>query len=250
VRDDAGNGVEKSSAGVLRRLITALLWDMRLQVRNGFYAATVFVLLVWAAVSMWLPPADLRWVLPALVMGNLILNTFYFMAGLVLLENDEGSLQARLVTPLTRSEYLAAKVVSLSALALAENVLIVVLLHGLGFSFIVMTAAILLASLLYVLLGFIAVVRYDSINTFLMPSVLYTTAMQIPLFAWLAQWQHPVLYLHPFQAPLVLADAALGGSVPAGAAFGVVMTGVWLTVLLFTARSAFSRLRVRLAVAA
>jgi fluoroquinolone transport system permease protein len=244
VRGDAG------SARMLRRLSTALLWDIRLQVRNGFYAATVFVLLVWAAVSMWLPPADLRWLLPALVMGNLILNTFYFMAALVLLENDEGSLQARLVTPLTRSEYLAAKVISLSALALVENVLIVLLLHGSGFSLVAMTAAILVASVLYVLLGFIAVARYDSINTFLMPSVLYTTSMQIPLFAWFAQWQHPMLYLHPFQVPLVLADMALGGGVPAGATFGVVMTGVWLAVLLLAARSAFWRLRVRLAVAA
>jgi fluoroquinolone transport system permease protein len=250
VRGDASSIPDASSAAVLRRLRVALLWDVRLQVRNGFYAATAFVLLIWASIALWLPPVDLRWLLPPLVLGNLILNTFYFMAALVLLENEERSLQARIVTPLRRAEYLAAKIISLSALALAENLLIVALLHGTGFSLWVMTAAILLASVQYALLGFIAVVRYDSINTFMMPSVLYTLAAQIPLIAWLAQWQHPILYLHPFQTALILGDMALGGSAPPGAAFGVVTSVAWLVALLLGARAAFSRLRIRLAVAA
>jgi fluoroquinolone transport system permease protein len=234
----------------MRRLRSALLWDVRLQVRNGFYTATAGVLLVWAAVATWLPPVDLRWLLPALILGNLVMNTFYFMAALVLLENDEGSLQARMVTPLTRAEYLAAKLASLSVLALAENLLIVVLLHGTGFALPAMTAAILLACVQYTLLGFIAVARYDSLNTFLMPSVVYSSAAQIPLIAWVAQWQHPVLYLHPLQAPLVLGDFALRGTAPPGALFGVLLGIAWTAVLLIGARSAFARLRMRLTTAA
>ncbi|MBR9990063.1 MAG: ABC transporter permease, partial [Gemmatimonadetes bacterium] len=77
---------------MMRRLRATLLCDVRLQLRNGFYYATAFMLLVWALILAWLPAADLRWILPPLVLGNLVINTFYFLAALVLLEHDEGSL--------------------------------------------------------------------------------------------------------------------------------------------------------------
>jgi hypothetical protein len=96
---------------------------------------------------------------------------FYFLAALVLLERDEGSLQARRVTPLRQHEYLGSKLMTLTALALAENLIIVVLFHGTGFRWLLMSGAIVVASALLALLGVIAVARHDSINTFLMPSV-------------------------------------------------------------------------------
>jgi fluoroquinolone transport system permease protein len=238
------------SADMLRRLRSALLWDVRLQIRNGFYTATAVVLAVWVVIALWLPPVDLRWLLPALISGNLVLNTFYFMAALVLLENDEGSLQARTVTPLRRGEYLAAKLISLSALALAENLLIVLLLHGTSFSLPVMSVAIIIAAVHYTLIGFIAVARYDSLNTFLMPSILYSSAAQLPLIAWLVQWRHPLLYLHPLHAPIVISDIALSGGAPTTVGFGVVISILWLAVLLAGARLAFARLHMRLTVAA
>jgi len=238
------------STDAIRRMRSSLLWDVRLQLRNGFYTATAVVLGVWAVIAVWLPPVDLRWLLPALVSGNLVINTFFFMAALVLLENEEGSLQARTVTPLRRGEYLAAKLISLGALALAENLLIVVLLHGTGFSLLAMATAILLASVHYTLIGFIAVARYDSLNTFLMPSILYSAAAQIPLIAWLLQWRHPLLYLHPLHAPLVISDIALRGGALFTVAFAVVISVAWTAVLLAGAQIAFVRLNMRLTVAA
>ena len=50
-----------------------------------------------------------------MIMGNLVIGTFYFMGGLVLLEKDEGSLEARVTTPLKPTEYLSAKVLTLTS---------------------------------------------------------------------------------------------------------------------------------------
>jgi fluoroquinolone transport system permease protein len=84
----------------MKRLLATVRCDAQLQLRNGFYYATAFVVLIWSLVLLRLPDLDFGWLLPALVAGNLLLNTFYFVGGLVLLEKDEGTLEARTVTPL------------------------------------------------------------------------------------------------------------------------------------------------------
>ena len=192
----------------MKRLLATMHCDALLQVRNGFYSATAFVVLIWSLVLFQLPDLDFGWLLPALVAGNLLLNTFYFVGGLVLLEKDEGTLEARTVTPLRTREYLAAKGITLTLLALVENLIIVALFRGFRFDLLPLVAGIVLASGIYVLAGFIAVVRYGSINEFLMPSVVYTSLLTFPLLPYLGQWEHGLLYLHPLQAPLVMLRAA------------------------------------------
>lgn len=225
----------------MRRLTATLRCDFRLQLRNGFYHATAFILVVWALILLWLPDSDLRWLLPPLVLGNLVINTFYFIAALVLLERDEGSLQARRVTPLRQHEYIGSKLITLTALALAENLLIVVLFHGTGFNWLLMGGAIVIASALLALLGVIAVAPHDSINTFLMPSVLYTAFAQLPLVGYLGGVTHPVLRLHPLQPPLLLAEGAFRPLGAAELAYGVGAGATWCAVLFVLAGAAFAR---------
>ena len=64
-----------------------------LQLRNGFYYAVAFVLACWFLLLTRLPPLDWGYVLPAVIFGNLVMVNFYFVAGLVLLEKDEGTLE-------------------------------------------------------------------------------------------------------------------------------------------------------------
>ena len=63
--------------------------------------------------------------LPAVVFGNLVAVNFYFMAGLILLGKGEGTLEAQVVTPLAYWEYLVSKTVTLAALSLVEQFVIV-----------------------------------------------------------------------------------------------------------------------------
>ena len=83
----------------MRRLAAALACDARLQYRNGFYAAAAFVAVALVLLLRWVPQGYLGWLMPALVLTNMQVNTFYFVGGLVLLEKGEGSLEALVVTP-------------------------------------------------------------------------------------------------------------------------------------------------------
>jgi fluoroquinolone transport system permease protein len=189
-----------------KRLLSSLRWEVVLQFRNGFYYATGFILAFWVLLYTQLPRLDLTPVLPGLLVGNLLVTTFYFMAGLVMLEKGEGSLEARVVTPLSSGEYVLVKVLALSVLVLGENLVITALFSRLHFMPLPVALGLLLGGALFSLTGFLAVVRYNSINEFLLPSMPYTVLLMLPLLEFFGVLRSPFFYLHPVQATLVLLE--------------------------------------------
>ena len=225
----------------MRRLAANLRLDFRLQVRNGFYHAVAFVLVCWFVALAFLPAVDWAYVLPVFVFGNLLMVNFYFIAGLFLLERAEGTLAAQAVTPLSGWEYLSSKALTLAALSVVEQVVIVWSAHGAGFSAAPLLGGVLLASFLYALVGFLAVARYRTINEYLMPSVLYTLVLALPAFGYLGIWDSWVLYLHPFSAPIVLLAGAFGPIPDWQWAYGVLFGLAWVGLLLVACRRVFDR---------
>ncbi len=215
----------------MSRFAATLRADLLLQARNGFYAATAFVTAIWALLLIGAGGLDLRWLLPPMLLGNLLLGTFYFIAGLVLLERAEGSLAARAVTPLRSGEYLAAKVLSLSALALAETLALTPLMAGWRFLALPLVAGVLLGAAVYCLAGFVAVSRYRAVNEYLLPSTLYVTLLWLPLLAYTAQWRPWPLLLHPLAGPLALVEAAFAPAAPATLLYGLGASALWVAVL-------------------
>lgn len=226
---------------VTRRLFATLRCDMRLQMRNGFYYVTLFVLGFWALLVTQMPALNLNWLMPMIVLGNMVINTFYFIAALVLLEKGEGSLQSQVVTPLRPWEYLACKVLSLSALTLAENLILVLLFAGFSFHPLPLLLGMLCGAALFSLAGFIVVARYESINEFLMPSVGYTILLMLPLLAYMGNWQHWILYLHPLQAPLVLLQSAFQPLSRWEVLYGIVYSLGWILIAGKISLDAFAR---------
>ena len=225
----------------MSRLVATLGCDIRLQLRNGFYWVVAFLLVVILVLITQLP--DLPWavVLPPFLLGNLVTATFFFMAGLVLLEKGEGTLEAQIVTPLRVGEYLASKVFTLTALSLVENLLIVVIAGGLDFSPVPLLLGIVLASILYCLAGFGAAARYESINELLFPTIVWVSVFALPIIDYAGLWSSWLMYLHPFQAPLVLLK---GGFVPLAAwewAYGIGWSAIWIGLGLRWSSRAFQR---------
>lgn len=222
-------------------LAATIACDVRLQLRNGFYYAVTFLLVVILVVVRLLPELEWRPVLPPLVLGNLSLATFFFIAGLVLLEKGEGTLEAQIVTPLTANGYLASKILTLSVLSLAENSLIVMITAGLDFSPLPLVLGIALASALYCLAGFIAVVRYDSINELLFPTMVWVGLFSLPILHYVGLWTSPLMYLHPFQAPLVLLEGAFHPLARWQWLYGIGYSTLWIGAAFAWSARAFRR---------
>lgn len=225
----------------MTRLLAAMACDVRLQYRNGFYAAAAFVAVLLVALLRWMPDEIWAWLLPPLVLFNMQINTFYFIAGLVLLEKAEGSLEALVVSPLRRWEYLTSKVLTLALLSLVEAAAFVVLSHGARFNAFWLAAGVLMAAGMLCTYGFLVVARYDSINEYLFPSVLYTAILALPLLDYFDVWPGPWVYFHPVQAPLVLLEAAFGTVPGWEIAYAALYGGLWVGVLGVLAVRAFER---------
>jgi fluoroquinolone transport system permease protein len=225
----------------MRRLFTTMRCDVISQARYGFYIATAFVLVVCAVAISRLPALNLRWLLPPFVLGNLLMTAFYFIGGLILLEKSEGVLDAQAVTPLRTWEYLASKICTLTLLGLIENLVFVILFVGFRFSLPQFSAGVLLTSALYCLAGVMVVVRYDSINQYLMPSALYTALLSAPLAPYFIGWDHWLLYLHPVHAALLLTQSAFQTAPGWLIAYGILYPTLWIGLLATFSLHAFQR---------
>lgn len=225
----------------MSRLAATIRCDVRLQFRNGFYWAVAFLLTILLVVIAQLPAFDWRPVLPALILGNLVTATFYFMAGLVLLERGEGTLEAQIVTPLRVEEYLGSKLVTLTALSIVENVIIALITVGTVFRPLPLVLGIVLASCLYCLAAFPAAVRYGSINELLFPTMLWTLLFALPIVQYAGVWHTPLMYLHPFQAPLVILRGAVAELPPWEWVYGIAWGMLWIGIAFVWCRRAFRR---------
>jgi fluoroquinolone transport system permease protein len=224
-----------------KRLYNTMLWDVRLQFRNGFYYATLVVAVVSTVLLRQLPQDTLAWVLPIFVLGNLLMNGFYFVSGLVLLEKGEGTMEAQIVTPLRSQEYLFAKVATLTLLSLLENLFIVVLTYGFGPLLLKVLVGLALAAPLYVLFGFMVVVRYDAVNEFLLPSIVYASVLSLPMITYLGLDLSWFIFLHPLQGSLLWLTAAFQ-PIPAWQLVLSLLYGlVWIGLAAYLARRAFYR---------
>jgi fluoroquinolone transport system permease protein len=234
----------------MKRLVTAIRLDVRLQLRYGLYAVTAVVVAVWA-IALWLFAEALRphaaMLVPVFIAGNLLMTTFYFVAALVLFEKGEGSLSAIATTPLSDSEYLLSKVLSLTALALVESLVIVALLTGAETRWGLLLPASALLAAIYTMLGFIAIVRHDSINEFLIPSLGYVFALVFPLVGQFGLVDTIFFLPHPMEMALVLMRGAYSPEPPWKIAIALAGLVGWFVATFLWARNRFDRFVVRTA---
>ena len=194
------------------RLLNTLKNDILLQFRQGFYYATAFLLLVWLG-TLSLLPANMSAVAPAVLLTNMVVTTFFFVGGLVLLEKGQRVLEGLIVSPLRPEEYLISKIASLGLIAVVESLIIVI--GGLLLGFLVgpinwfwLTLGLIVDAIVFTLLGFLMIVRYDSINEFMMPAALVIALFELPAIVYFGFPESILFYILPTQGPLLLLQQA------------------------------------------
>ena len=228
----------------MRRLLSTMRADVRLQLRNGFYYAAALVIVIWVVILRQFPQLNFSLLLPAIVFSNLTIGTYYFFGGLVLLEKGEGTLEAQVVTPLRTGEYLASKVITLTGLAVVESLLIVGLAVGFDFALVTFVVGVSLAAAVYALLGFVAVAPYDSINQYLFPSFFYTLVLSIPLLPYFGVVNGALFYLHPLQGSLVVIQAAFQPVAGWALVYGLAFSALCIGLAFAASRHVFHRFMI------
>jgi fluoroquinolone transport system permease protein len=225
----------------MKRLMTALAFDLRVQQRYGFLVASLFSILVWVAVLLAFPMATRRTLAPAIVYLDLALVGFYFISGLVLYEKSEATIYALAITPLRFFEYLASKLITLTLLAVAISLLLILLTVGLSVNVLLAILGTALMALIALLVGFIAVTPFSSFSSYLIPSQLPALVLYLPILAFFGLLDSPIFYALPTYGALLLLRGAFESVEVWQVAYALLYGGLWIGILLFAARRVFNR---------
>ena len=132
-----------------------------------------------------------------------------FVAGMVIFEKDEGTLDAQIVTPLRVNEYLTAKTLSLLIVVLMESAIVLFIGYGFtGYNPVLLLLGLVALSLGLTLAGFVQVSRYDSVTDFIVYAMPVILVSQLPLLDCTGMAPSPVWYVIPTMGPLLLLTAA------------------------------------------
>ena len=233
----------------MRRLLTAVRTDVRVQLRNNLYAIGIGVGTLIAAALAWLvSPSLLPSVVPALLLIVTGGSTLVYVGGMILLEKEQGTLNANIVSPLRPAEYLRSKVITLSALATLESAVMVggaMLIMGLSAplrlpNIPLMLAGIISIGVVYTLFGIILVVRFDRITDFLVPMAGVAAILQLPFLYFLGWVKHPILLAVPTSAPTMFIHGAYQGLVSWEWLYAVGYTLALIVVLMIWVQRAFA----------
>lgn len=200
-----------------------LAWDVRLQFRYGFYAVYALLTVIFIIGLRAIGPELRTDAAVLLIATDPTLLGFYFIAALVLFEKEEGVLAALVTSPLGNRGYLASKTISLSLLAVVVAIVVAVLGHGSTSTpgLVVLIVGVALSASLFILIGFVAVARFDSINEYFISAVGWGTILVLPLFGYVGFVETWLFYLLPTQSTLILIEAGFRPVAPWKVAYGI-----------------------------
>lgn len=178
-------------------MLTLVAHDARLQFRYGIYAAYAVVVLLYVAIIATAGPRLPPWVAATIIFTDPAALGFFFLGALMMLERAEGVRTALTVAPLAAVDYLGAKLVTLTGVALAACLALYVAAHPAGNPALLVTA-VLLTSVQYIGIGVPIALRFRTVSGYLIGSAGFLTPVIAPGF---------LALLDPFPLPVALIPA-------------------------------------------
>ncbi|RZQ61469.1 fluoroquinolone transporter permease [Amycolatopsis suaedae] len=219
----------------MSRLAVALRLEITLQWRYKFLHAAVFSGVLWLALLLPIPAQLRSTAEPYVILGDLMIVGFFFVAAAVFFEKGERTLNAVVTTPLRFHEYLASKVVMLTALSVLLAVFVATTTHGVHYHLPLLVLGAALGTVLMLLLGFLTALPFRSVSDWFLPAVVPIAVFNLPIVHYSGLWETPWLYLVPTHGPLLFLGAAFDQKTLTlwQAAYGVLYpvlfaAGMWL----------------------
>lgn len=223
------------------RLAAAVLYDIRLQFRHNFYYAYLIVSIIYIVILQAIP-ADIRQTAAILVVfTDPSTLGFFFLGGIILLEKGQKTLEGLFVTPLRVFEYMLAKIVSLTLLAILSSFFIAVCSMGFRFNPLVFLLGVLLTSVFFILIGFTLAAFSKSVNHYLVLSPLYVIVFFLPVLQFLKVLKTPLFYLLPTTASLTLLEQSFTSISWPAFFLSIINLSVWILIAFLWAYRWFNK---------
>ena len=199
------------------RIVSALKADVRFQFKQGFYLVYILLTLIYMVILGKLPAAWKSTVIPLVLFSDPSMVGFFFIGALVMLEKVQGIIQYVVVTPLRSIEYLLAKVLSLTILAVAATIMITLATYGYELNWFLLILGVILTSCFFVFYGFIVAVRCTTLNQYFIKMIPYLLLIVLPCFSLIGFPYAWLFNIFPSVAGLKLVYGAFNGIDPISA---------------------------------
>ncbi len=225
----------------MRRLLRTIVWDLLLQLRYQIFTVAIVITAAYTLVFKLLARDGFDEILVLIIFSDPVMIGFIFIAALVLFEKGSGTIDALIVTPLRKSEYLLSKVISLGLIATICSLIMAIAGHGWYLNYFYFIYGTVLTSSIFTLIGFIGVSRVKSMNQFVIIIPFFLIPFVLPLLNFFKLTSTWILYLIPTQSFLDLLWASFH-TVPAGRIiFAMIYLPIWLGLAYYLALRAFDR---------
>lgn len=151
------------------RFKNLLLWDMKFQKRYGFYLLYGILTVFYVVLLCSMPQSWKENAAALLIYSDPAAMGLFFMGAIILLEKSQRVTSFFAVSPICVWEYVCAKVLSLSMIALLVAAVLAIVANHKSLSLLL--TGTLLSSVLFTLSGMIIATKITSLNQFILATV-------------------------------------------------------------------------------
>lgn len=165
------------------RFISALKSDILFQFKQGFYIIYVVITLIYMVALSWIPMSVLKVVVPLVIFTDPAVIGLFFVGGIVMLEKNQGIIQAVVVTPLTTREYIISKVISLVIVSLFAGIIIATLAYKGPIDWLLFFISLILTSSFFTLCGLVIGAKCNTVNQYIVRMIPIMLFFVLPCFS-------------------------------------------------------------------
>ncbi|WP_338759301.1 hypothetical protein WAF17_11475 [Bernardetia sp. ABR2-2B] len=190
----------------MKKLLKITLWEIILQARQHIITVVAIITFIYSLAFTYFDELPSKFIV-LLISTDPTMLGFLFIGVLILFEKGSKTIEAVVVTPIKKSEYLFSKIISLTGIALVAS-LVMAFASQKEFNILILILAVLLSSTQFLLIGFIGVSRIKTINQYIFTFPFLVSPLMLPLLNFFEFTDSIFLYVFPFQACLLLFKAA------------------------------------------
>jgi fluoroquinolone transport system permease protein len=193
------------------RLLSIVVWDLRLQFRHHFWFIGLLLTLLWLVILFNLSDAATTTWIPVIIFADIGSMGLLFIAGILYLERRQGTLYVAAIMPASLATWLVMKLLGLTLLTTACAMLIVSFSTD-SVNWVRTIVAAALSGALFTSIGFVLAAPFDRILNYFLAMSLVLTLLNLPILAHLNIVSTGFMWLIPSYGALRLLAESSGST--------------------------------------
>ncbi len=195
----------------MKNLKSLIKQDMLFQFRHGFYMVYGIATLIYVILLKIIGENAAAVVSPILIFSDPTFIGFFFIGAILFFEREQRVVDALFVTPVTKTQYILSKCISLTIISVLVTFFITIIVHGFFVNWFYLFLGVIPTSFLFILVGMIFSHYFKNITVYLVVGGLFLSPFSSPILPYLGVIKSNLYYIIPTTGSLKLINGAING---------------------------------------